>query len=80
VVVAVNVTALFTCGAEGETVKLVVCPGGVDVPKISVIGEAAASLAVRVGRAQLFSIKWRTENSSYRSLEDTYACLTAPGS
>src|SRR5207248_4397222 len=39
-------------------------PGGFDDPKMSVIGAAAASLAVRVGRAQLFSIMCRTENSS----------------
>src|SRR5207245_9394325 len=38
--------------------------GGVDDPKISVIDEAAASLEVRVGRAQLFSIRCRIENSS----------------
>ena len=39
-------------------------PEGVDDPRISVIDEAAASLEVRVGRAQLFSIRCRIENSS----------------
>jgi len=38
--------------------------GGVDDAKISVIDEAAASLEVRVGRAQLSSIRCRIENSS----------------
>ena len=38
--------------------------GGVDDPKSSVIDEAAASLEVRVGRARLFSIRCRIENSS----------------
>jgi len=45
-------------------VKLVVRGGGVEDPKISVIGAAAASLEVRVGRAQLLSIVCRIENSS----------------
>jgi hypothetical protein len=78
-VVAVKVTGEFTTGVDAETVKLVVSPGGVEVPKISVIGVAAASLAVRVGRAQLFSIRCRIENSSYRLLCETYPCLTIPG-
>jgi len=38
--------------------------GGVDDPKTSVIDEAAASLEVRVGIAQLLSIRCRIENSS----------------
>src|SRR5207249_11285856 len=48
-------------------------PGGgeVDAPKISVIGVAAASLEVSVGRAQLFSIRCRIEYSSYTSLDET---------
>jgi hypothetical protein len=76
----VKVTGEFTTGVDGETVKLVVSPGGVEVPKISDIGVATASLAVRVGRAQLFSITCKIENSSYKSLDETYACLTTPGS
>jgi len=72
----VKLTGELTTGFEGETVKLVVSPGGVDVPKISVIDAAAASLAVKVDSPQLFSIKCRIEYSSYTSLDETYACLT----
>jgi hypothetical protein len=80
-VVAVKVTGEFTTVFDGETVKLVVSPGGrIDVPKISVIDAAAASLAVKVDRPQLFSMKCRIEYSSYTSLDETYACLTTPGS
>jgi len=43
---------------------LVVGGGGVEVPWISDIGDAAASLEVRVGSAQLFSNRCRTEYSS----------------
>ena len=57
VVVAVKETGRFTRRVEGETVKLVASGGGVDDPKISVMGKAAASLAVIVGKAQLFSIR-----------------------
>jgi hypothetical protein len=57
VVVAVKVTDRFTTSVDGATVKLVVRGGGVEDPKISVIGTAAPSLAVRAGRAQLSSIK-----------------------
>jgi hypothetical protein len=64
VVVAVKVTGMFTIGVDGDTVKLVARGGGVDDPKISVIGVATASLGVRVVRAQLFSIMCRIENSS----------------
>jgi hypothetical protein len=79
-VVAVKVTGEFTTGFDGETVKLVVSPGGIDVPKISVIDAAAASLPVKVDRPQLFSIKCKIEYSSYKSLDATYACLTTPSS
>jgi len=57
VVVAVKVTGRFTISVDGDVVKLVVRGGGVEDPKISVIGAAAASLAARVGRAQLFSMR-----------------------
>lgn len=56
-VVAVKVTGRFTISVDGDVVKLVVRGGGVEDPKISVIGAAAASLAARVGRAQLFSMR-----------------------
>jgi len=62
--VAVKVTGRFTIGVEGDVVKLVFRGGGVEDPKISVIGAATASLGVRVVRAQLFSIVCRIENSS----------------
>ena len=61
---AVKVTGRFTIGVDGDVVKLVVRGRGVEDPKISVIGAAAASLEVRVGRAQLLSIVCRIENSS----------------
>lgn len=48
---------MFTIGVDGDVVKLVVRGGGVEDPKISIIGVAAASLAARVGRAQLFSMR-----------------------
>ena len=64
VVVAVNVTGRFTIGVDGDVMKLVLRGGGVEVPKMSVIGVAAASLAARVGSAQLFSIRRRVEYSS----------------
>jgi hypothetical protein len=75
----VKLTGEFTTGFEGDTVKLVVSPGGVDVPKISAIVTAAASFAARVDRAQLFSIRCRIENSSYTLLDETKPCLTIPG-
>ena len=43
VVVAVKVTGRFTIGVDGNAAKLVVRGGGVEDPKISVIGAAAAS-------------------------------------
>ena len=64
VVVAVKVIGRFTIGVEGDVVKLVVRGGGVEIPKMSVIGVAAASLAAKVGSAQLFSIRRRVEYSS----------------
>ena len=64
VTLAVKVTGVLTAGLNGVKEKLVANgSGGLD-PKISVIGAAAASLAVRVDRAQLFSSVWRIENSS----------------
>jgi hypothetical protein len=66
-----KVTAEFTTGLEGETVKLVVSPDWLAVPKISVIGEAVASFAARVDRPQLFSMVCRMENSSYELLGET---------
>jgi hypothetical protein len=51
------VTGRFTIGVDGDDVKLVVRGGGVEDPKISVIGAAAASSVARVGRAQLFSMR-----------------------
>ena len=64
VVVAANATGRFTTGVDGDTVKPVDNGGGVEGPKMSVIGAAAASSAARVGRAQLFSIRRRVEYSS----------------
>ena len=59
-----NETGAFARGVEGETVKLVASRGGLDDPKTSAIGEAAASFEVSVGRPQLFSMRCRTEYSS----------------
>jgi hypothetical protein len=67
----VKVAGEFTTGFDGETVKLAVIPDWLAVPKISVIGEAAASFAARADRAQLFSIVCRMENSSYKLLDET---------
>jgi hypothetical protein len=58
------VTGKFTNGVDGDTVKLVDRGGGPEVPKISVNGKAAASFAVIVGSAQLFSNVCRMEYSS----------------
>ncbi len=57
VALAVNVTGVLTAGLEGLNEKLVAKGSGALDPKISVIGAAAASLAAKVGRAQLFSIR-----------------------